>query len=134
MASILDQFKKNIVGSNSKIFEYTDQIGPDGDFKKVYGLDAIFLSWDRILRINTDTYDHDPFFGGNLLKFIFKPADELTADEIKNSVYNTLMKYDSRATITNIDVTFFNDMRGFKIDIFASYEGESGTLSSSYTE
>lgn len=134
MASILDQFKKNITGSNSKIFEYTDTIGPNGDFQKVYGLDAIFLNWDRILQINKETYDHDPLFGGDLLKFIFRPTDAITMDEIKTSVYNSLTKYDSRATITNIEVTFFSNMRGFKIEIFASYDGDSGVLTTTITE
>ncbi len=129
MANLLDKFNNFIVGSNNTIADYISVISPSGDFKKVYGLNAIFTSWQNILMTQQGTYLFDVNYGSNLLKFLFDPCDEETLNKIKNEIYRCLMTYDDRgATITDVDIYYFNNKKGFEINITCEYEGKEEVL------
>ena len=38
------------------------------------------------------------------------------------------MRYDDRANIQDVNVTFFKNLKGFSVAIDVSYEGETGQL------
>lgn len=128
MANILDRFNEAVAGSNSKLADYTSKVAPVGDFKRITNIEVIVSSWNNILITPRRTYQWDPEYGSNLYKMVFEPADEVTVNKVIDEVTNTLLRYDDRANIKNVDVTFFKNLKGFSVAVDVTYEGESGQL------
>lgn len=134
MASLIDKFKKSVIGSNASIFDYTDKISPSGDFKRISNLEAILNSWNNILLTPKRSCDHDPEYGCDLYKFIFEPADVMTMNEIKSEILNSLSTYDDRATPSDVEVKFLSNRKGFMVNVFVEYENQEGQLSATIDE
>ncbi len=128
MANLFDRFKKNVIGSRGSISDFTPNISSSGDFKQVIDFETIVLSWNNILLTPTRSYDHDPEYGCDLYKMIFEQADEITKEKIKNEIMLKLIKYDDRATPTNIQIGFLDNRKGFSIDIQVKYKGQTDQL------
>jgi len=128
MASILEKFQKNIVGSKGKHLDFIPLLSSKGDFSTVADMQVILNSWNNILLTKTRTYMHNPEYGSELYTYIFEPADEVTVEAIKEEIRYRLMLYDNRAYITSIDVKFISDGHGFVLDIGVEYEGEKDSL------
>jgi len=131
MANILDKFKNTSVGSSGRILDYLSKLASNGDFSKIYDIDAIINSWNNILLTPKGSMNHDPEFGSNIYKFIFEPADTKTQQAIKDEIYSSLVKYDNRANISDVTVAFYSNKKGFTVSITADFGGEisSSTLS-----
>lgn len=128
MATLLDKFKNTSVGSVGRVLDFTSEITPSGDFKKIFDLDAIITSWKNILTTPRGSMDHDPEYGSNLYLYIFEPADSGTRDAIKNDIVQSLTTYDDRARIETIDITFLRNKKGFNVNIIVNYHGRSTNL------
>lgn len=126
MPNLLDRFKRSNVGNYNKPTNYDDIIDPIGDFKKLKGLEAIVRSWKTILTTPVRTYDHDPEFGSELPNYVFAPRDQETAENIQTEVEDSLKRFDNRADIEEVKVSFLN--KGFLIEIVANYQGESFSI------
>jgi len=74
--NLLDRFNKQILGSKSKIFDFTAKISPSGDFAKIKDIEVILASWNNILINPEKTGPFDKNYGSKLLNFIFEPADD----------------------------------------------------------
>jgi len=129
LSSLLAKFKKNVVGSKTKVSDYQCSLTASGEFKRISGLEVILNSWNNILLTPRGSYDHDPEYGSDLYKYIFEPADEETMEGITNEIKTVLETYDSRAKPTTINIQFLKDKKGFSIDIFVEYKEEEGQLS-----
>lgn len=129
MASVLDRFKKNIVGSQNRITDYTSVISSSGDFSRINNVQAILNSWNNILLTQVRSYVANPEYGSNLYKFVFDPLDDDTIESIKDEIRYRLMLYDDRALLTNIDISYSMNGHGFVVDIDLEYKGETGFLS-----
>ena len=134
MANLLKRFNKQVIGSNGRIYDFTSKITASGDFKRLEDLNVIISSWNNILLTRKRTYLHDPEFGSDLYLLLFEPADDTTVERIKNEIQDSLMTYDSRATIDNIEVLLNTNKKGFQLNIDVTYEGTSGTLSVSFDD
>ena len=134
MANLLRRFNKQVIGSDGKIYDYLAKITAYGDFKRVEDLNTIITSWNNIILTPKRTYMHDPEYGSNLQKLVFEPANENTVDRIKSELIDTLMYYDNRATIEDIVVILQDNGKGYQVNIFANYEGVTGTLSVSFDD
>lgn len=134
MSTILDRFKETSIGSAGRIVDFNSILNSSGTFTKLYDLDAIIRSWNTILVTPKRTKDHDPNFGSNLHLFIFEPADQGTIDAIKDEIENSVMSIDDRASITNIDVNFLKNNKGFSVSIYISYFGERNVLNINFNE
>lgn len=128
MANLLDRFRKNVVGSKKKIYDYLPKISPSGDFKRIENINVIISSWNNILQTPRRTYIHDPEFGSDLHKMVFEPADQMTLDRIKEEVVYRIRLYDDRATIEKVEVSFLPNKKGANLKIIVSYQGEKGVL------
>lgn len=128
MSNFLDRFQKTVVGIRSKVADYIPTIAPQGDFKRVTNLDAILLSWNNILLTPVRTYTFDPEYGCELYKMVFEPADTQTITKIKDEILNKLQRYDNRARITDIQVQFLTNKKGFTISIQVEYDGDTQQL------
>jgi phage baseplate assembly protein W len=128
MSGILKKFNKDLIGSNDTLVDYTNEISPSGDFKKITGIDVIINSWKNLLRIRRRTKDHDPETSSYIEDFLFEPFDEDTRQQIGEAIRDILTQFDNRAKIESIDVDFLKNEKGFVVDIVASYKGEKAGL------
>jgi len=128
MANLLDRFNQAVVGSNDKLADYISTIAPSGDFRRIKNLDVILNSWNNILLTPKRTYIFDPEYGSDIYKLVFEPADEDTVERIKDEVVNSITTYDNRARITQVDVTYLSNRKGFNLAIQVDYQGDSGNL------
>lgn len=129
MASPLELFQKNIIGSKGTIHDFIPFISSKGDFARVSGISAILASWNNILLTPIRSYTHNPEYGSELYKYAFEPADESTIRSIQNEIEYRISLFDDRAKINSIEVSFFKDGHGFIVDITFSYDGETDSLS-----
>ncbi len=129
MANLLSRFNKEVIGSDDHIYDYLAKITAKGDFKRVKDIDVIITSWNNILMTPRRTYLMDPDYGSDLHKILFEPVDSATVDQIKTEVESRLSTYDDRAKIQSIEVVLNATGKGFVVNVYAEYEGETGTLS-----
>jgi len=129
MANILDRFKSTTVGSSGRVLDYSSKLSPNGDFTKLYDIDAILTSWNNILITPRGSMDHDPEFGCNLYLYLFEPLDEVSQEGIKDEIISSLSRYDDRATVEDVEVSFFKNKKGFNVSISVSYAGTKNNLS-----
>ena len=130
----LQKFLKSAVGSTGRIVDYTSVIQANGDLQKIVDLNVILVSWNNILTTPLRTYMFDPEFGSELYKYVFDPADDATMENIKQEIQYRLGLYDDRATITNINIKYLSNRKGFNVDIFVDYEGMTGQITTTINE
>lgn len=128
MANILDKFKTSSVGSAGRILDFTSKLSPSGDFSKIYDMDSILTSWSNILMTPKGSMDHDPEFGSTLHLYVFEPADSETQNSVKDEIYRAITTYDDRASIEEINVSFFKNKKGLDISIVANYGNGNSEL------
>lgn len=128
MANILDRFNDAVAGSKSKLADYTSTIAAAGDFNRIRGVEVLLSSWNNILITPRRTYQWDPEYGSNLYKMVFEPADDITVNKVIDEVTSALLRYDDRAVIENVGVTFFKNLKGFSVGVDVNYQGETGQL------
>jgi len=128
MANLLSRFDQAIAGSDSKIADYQANVASSGDFKRIEDLQVILSSWNNILITPKRSYQFDPEYGSDIYKLVFEPADDTTLERIKEEVVDTLLTYDDRATIENIEVTLLPNRKGYSLAIDVKYENETGQL------
>ena len=129
MANLLSRFNKEVIGSDNTIYDYLAKITAIGDFKRVKNIDVIITSWNNILMTARRTYNMDPEYGSDLHLILYEPVDETTVERIKTEVESRIRLYDDRATIEDIEVVLNSNLKGFTINVFVEYEGETKTLS-----
>lgn len=129
MANLLSRFNKEVIGSDDKLYDYLSKITSKGDFKRVKDIDVIITSWNNILMTPRRTYIFDPEYGSDLHEIIFEPVDDSTVERIKTEVETRIRTYDDRATIEEIEVLLNANGKGFTVNVFIEYEGETSTLS-----
>ena len=128
MSNLLNRFNETVAGSNSKISDYVSTLSVSGDFKRIDEIEVILNSWNNILVTPRRSYQHDPEYGSDLYKLVFEPADDITLNKVIDEVTNTLLRYDDRASISNLDVIFFTNQKGFSITVDVEYDGETKQL------
>jgi len=128
MADLLRRFNQTVAGSDSKLADYQAVISSVGDFRRIKNLEVILSSWNNILITPRRSYQFDPEYGSDIYKLIFEPADNDTLERIKTEVVETLLRYDNRAIIENVEVNLLSNRKGFNISIDVKYEGKTGQL------
>lgn len=134
MANLLDRFRKQSVGSADTIYDYISVIESRGDFKRISGINALVNSWKNILLTPKRSYPYDPEYGSDLYKMVFEPRDNVTTELVLDEVIGSIRLYDDRATISNVDVKYLRDGKGYTIDIYVSYQGQDEVLSIDVTQ
>jgi len=129
MSTLMEKFRKSVIGSSGKIADFTAKIAPYGDFYRVENLQTILTSWNNILLTPTRTYTYDPEFGSDLYKYVFDPQDDDTKDAIQDEILYKLKRYDDRAEIVSLDIEYLTNRKGFTVSIVVDYEGERGGVS-----
>ena len=128
MSNLLSRFNEKVAGSNSKIADYISRLSVTGDFRRIDDIEVLLNSWNNILVTPRRSYQEDPEYGSDLYKMVFEPADEITTQKVIDEVTDTLMRYDDRATIKDISVTYFMNQKGFSISLQVNFDGETKEL------
>lgn len=128
MVDFLKRFNQTVAGSRNEITDYVSVVAPVGDFKRIEGIEVILNSWNNILLTPKRSYIFDPEYGSNLYKLVFEPADAVTQQKINQEVINTIQRYDERATIKDVQISFLPNNKGFQVNIDVEYKGDSSNL------
>lgn len=128
MASLLSRFNETVAGSNSKLADYTTKVSASGDFKRITDIVVLINSWNNILITPRRTYMFDPEYGSDLYKMVFEPADQDTVNKVISEVTETLLRYDDRASVQNVEVNFYKNKKGFSVGVDIYYDGDTHQL------
>lgn len=128
MVDFLKRFNQTVAGSRNVVSDYVSVVAPVGDFKRIEGIEVILNSWNNILITPKRSYIFDPEYGSNLYKLVFEPADNVTQEKIRQEVINSIQRYDERATIKEVSISFLANQRGFQVNIDVEYKGDSSHL------
>jgi len=93
--------------------------------------DAIRADLLHLLLTNKGERLYLPDFGSDLRKYIFEPNDEITHEEIKNSLNETISKYIPNLVVNSIN--FRNDEIQELIIVELTYTVTDGTFKSTDT-
>jgi len=134
MANLLKRFNKSARGTGETDVDFLAKISPRGDFERITNINTILNSWNNILLTPRGSYPYDPDYGSNLYQLIFEPLDDATAERIEREVVVSLQRFDNRAELDNISISYLKNAKGFKLDMTVNYQGETADLSVSLTE
>jgi phage baseplate assembly protein W len=128
VVDFLKRFNQTVAGSRSVVSDYVSTVAPVGDFKRIEGIEVILNSWNNILITPKRSYIFDPEYGSNLYKLVFEPADNITQEKIRQEVITTIQRYDERATIKDVKISYLPNKKGFQVNIDVEYKGDSSHL------
>lgn len=134
MSNVLKRFRSESVGTGETDIDYLPTISPAGDFTRTKDINAILNSWNNILLTPRRSYPYDPEYGSDLYKMVFEPLDDITAARIQDETVSAIRRYDDRADIESVNISFFKSGKGFTIDMIVNYDGETKNLSVTLTE
>lgn len=124
----LDRFYKVISGTQNELIDYLPVISSSGELKKITDLDVILSSWSNILITPLGTYLFDPTFGSELYKQVWEPTDVQTQEKIESEIRRRLRQFDDRATVEEVQVSFFPNQKGFEVNVIVNFGGEQRQL------
>jgi phage baseplate assembly protein W len=93
--------------------------------------DAIRADLLHLLLTNKGERLYAPNFGSDLKKYIFEPNDDITHEQIRNNLNETIKQYIPNLIVNNI--SFKNDVIEELIIVELSYTVTEGTFSSTDT-
>ena len=128
MEKNIEAFFKNATEVKNDVFDIDSVIDQSGDFKLMFGIDVIVKSMLRSLLIIRGTYFLDKDFGTTLYLYLFEPSDENTKEKIEAEVSRVISRYQSGAKVTK-KIQFFKNKKGFLIDLYISYKGQTREVS-----
>jgi phage baseplate assembly protein W len=59
-----------------------------------------------------------PNLGSNVRRYLFENASEVTKNNLKESILNTIKNYEPRANVIDVVVTLSNDEHTYMVDIY----------------
>lgn len=130
MANSMENFYKITNSTKDKLKDIDSKIGSTGDFKELFGIDAILKRLINLFLIAKGTYILDPELGSNLFKFIFEPADIITKQSIEQEINQILGEHINSSELkVTYDILFFKNKKGFRIDFGIDYKGQKKSAS-----
>lgn len=85
------------------------------DISKSIGPMAVVNSIKNLILTNHYEKPFQPDIGSNVRRLLFENLDNITATTIKDEIERTIVNYEPRATVKNINVTADYDKNGFKV-------------------
>lgn len=69
--------------------------------------------------LNTSYYERPfrPSVGSNLRRILFEPADFITIGELKNGIKETIVNYEPRVNIIDVDVVDMSDQHAYAVTV-----------------
>ena len=85
------------------------------DINKVIGPMAVVNSIKNLILTNYYERPFQPDVGSNVRRLLFENLDNITATTLKNEIERTILNYEPRAEVKNINVKADFDNNGFKV-------------------
>lgn len=83
-----------------------DLLGVTGNVKVTTGIKKFHEDLKVLLETKKGTLIGDPNFGSDLCDLLYEPANNLTANEIRQEIAETIETYYTNVSIQSVDVTF----------------------------
>jgi len=80
-----------------------------------YDDQAVIASVRNLLLTNFYERPFQPTVGSNLSGLLFEPATNVTSSILADEIRNTIINFEPRATISNINVQLSTDKNGFNV-------------------
>jgi len=99
--------KKGVAAKTQKTYGFQFPIGSElnkGLFGKVTGRNLLLNNLNQLLGTERGERVMMPDFGISLRRFLFEPLDDITKDEIRNDIQNSLSRYEPRVEIIRLQV------------------------------
>lgn len=100
----LHVFERDILGQSKLIKDYGPVISGIGDFRYITGLDVVLNSIRQLFLLPKGHYPFDPEFGSDLYRKIFEMGDEISIEQIRKEVFDTVRLYEDRANINDVRI------------------------------
>ena len=104
-----------------------------GDIFKKTDANAIKQSIKNIVMTNKYEKPFNPYFGGNLISFLFGLDTDFDEEDIKDRIISSVSNFEPRASIVNVKSIISSDFNSIDIDIIftilATQETESLNIS-----
>jgi phage baseplate assembly protein W len=85
------------------------------DINKTIGPMAVVNSIKNLILTNYYERPFQPDIGSNVRRLLFENLDNITATTLKNEIERTIVNYEPRAAVKDINVTADFDNNGFKV-------------------
>jgi len=112
------RFETTMVATGKLIKEVLPVIGVNGDFKQVFGKDAICTQIRNLLMTPLGTYPFDPNYGSLLYKQLFEPMNDVTENQIYYEVRDRIMQYVEGVTVESVNVDWKVKNKACTIDVY----------------
>ena len=126
MSDIRD-FETHIQGNVTTIYDYRDVIAPQGDFKKVKGINTLIYSLRNLLLTPLGSYPWDPEYGSILYKLVWELKSDETRDQIEYEVYDRVREFDDRIDIESVIIEYFRELKGYRVSLSIKKGNELAT-------
>lgn len=100
-----------------KDIDLTFQRKPSGDIYKKEDAAAIKQAVKNLLLTNFNEKPFDPFYGGDLYRYLFELSDGMDDIEIKEQIYSVISAYEPRAKILDLQTEMKPDFNSVGITI-----------------
>ena len=90
---------------------------PSGDIYKKTGAAAVRQSIKNLLMTNHYEKPFEPFFGGNLNRFLFNLSEEFDEFDIEEAVTLAVNNYEPRARVLDVKTRLEPDNNSIKIEV-----------------
>lgn len=87
---------------------------------------AVKRSLKNLVLTNHYERPFHPEIGSNILKLLFEPMTPLVANHLETEIYNTIVNFEPRVRLENIDVVGDDDYNSYRVTI-TYYEANSTT-------
>lgn len=88
------------------------------DVMKKTGVEAIKRSVRNLLLTNFYDRPFRPAIGSNALKLLFDNVTPITANFLSNAIRETLINFEPRIRVEQLEVNFDPDNNGFKVNLY----------------
>jgi len=127
-------FLNSANGAYNVYLDYTPKMAPGGDFTRAVGLNVIINSIRNCLQTPLGSYPFDPTYGSLLYQKIFVPATQQTTNEIQYEAVNRILSFDDRVRIIKVDVAYYNNKKGFQINMYLGKYGENQSITIDFSQ
>lgn len=104
-----------VVYSDIDIDKETSQT--DGDWPRNININAVKNSIRNILRTHQGSRRMLPTFASSNLNLLFEPIDDQTAHLLGESILESILVWDNRVNITNVNVNPLPESNAYIVDI-----------------
>jgi len=110
-----------------KLERIIDRINDNGDFIKLEGVDIILDALKRIFGIRRGTYFWDKEVGSDIVSYIYEFKDNLTIQDLKESISDTLYKYIPNCRVEQVEIYDSGEQDSLIVQITIYYKGQRKT-------